>query len=75
MNSLPVVSGRKIIKALAKRGFYVSRQRGSHVVLVKYIDGKKLVVVVPDHKEVDPGTLLAIISQSGMTRDEFLGYL
>ena len=29
-------------------------------------------VVVPNHKEVDKGTLLEIIRQSGMTREEFL---
>ncbi len=33
--------------------------------------GKKA-VVVPNHKEVDKGTLLEIIRQSGMTKEEFL---
>ncbi|MDO9516910.1 MAG: type II toxin-antitoxin system HicA family toxin [Methanosarcinaceae archaeon] len=29
-------------------------------------------LVVPDHKEVDKGTLLEIIRQAGMTRTDFL---
>jgi len=29
-------------------------------------------VVVPNHKEIDKGTLAEIIRQSGLTRDEFL---
>lgn len=32
-------------------------------------------VVVPDHKELDRGTLRAIIQQSGLTVDEFVKLL
>ena len=33
MNSLPVVSGRKVVKALGKIGYVFDRQRGSHMIL------------------------------------------
>ena len=69
---LPRVSGEQVIKALVKAGWTVERQRGSHVVLYK--DGVGI-LVVPLHKELDRGTLRAIIKQSGLSRDEFLRLL
>ena len=69
---LPRLSGREIIKILSKQGFIVARQKGSHIILVKDSDKGKKAVVVPNHKEVDKGTLLEIIRQAGLTRDEFL---
>jgi len=72
MSSLPILSGKKIIKILSRLDFYISRQKGSHIILVKYLKDRKRVVVIPNHKEIDPGTLLSIISQAGMTKEEFL---
>jgi len=69
---LPVLSGREVIKLLSKQGFTVARQKGSHVILVKESNDGKKGVVVPNHKEIDKGTLLEIIRQSGMTKEDFL---
>ena len=69
---LPRLSGREVIKILSKNGFRVARQKGSHMILIKESDTGKKGVVVPNHKEVDKGTLLEIIRQAGLTRDEFL---
>jgi len=68
---LPILSGYKIVKKLSKIGFRLTRQSGSHMILVKE-DGEKITVVVPKHKELAKGTLLSIISQSGLSREEFL---
>ncbi len=73
MTKLPVLSGKEVIKALSKAGYQPVRQRGDDVILVKFIEGRKKAVVVPDHKEVDKGTLLEIIRQSGLTKEEFIG--
>ncbi|GBC96536.1 hypothetical protein HRbin16_02342 [bacterium HR16] len=70
MSRLPVVSGRQCIKALTKAGFVVARQRGSHVVL--YRDEPPAQVTVPDHRELDRGTLRSIIRQAGLTIEEFV---
>ncbi|KAF5422865.1 MAG: putative RNA binding protein YcfA, dsRBD-like fold, HicA-like mRNA interferase family [Candidatus Methanomarinus sp.] len=35
MTKLPVVSGKQVIKALGKTGFYIHHQKGSHVTLRK----------------------------------------
>jgi predicted RNA binding protein YcfA (HicA-like mRNA interferase family) len=69
MNDLPRISGRDCIKALGKTGFYFKRQHGSHIILRK--DDPYAQVVVPDHKELDRGTLRSIIRQAGLSVIEF----
>jgi predicted RNA binding protein YcfA (HicA-like mRNA interferase family) len=73
MSRLPGISGRKCIAALKKAGFYQKRQEGSHVILRK--DDPFTQVVVPLHRELDRGTLRAIIKQAGMEVDAFLKLL
>ncbi|MFA4887425.1 MAG: type II toxin-antitoxin system HicA family toxin [Candidatus Nanoarchaeia archaeon] len=70
---LPRLSGKEVIKILSKVGFRVERQKGSHIILVKETSKGKRSTVVPNHSEIDKGTLLEIIRQSGMTREEFIG--
>jgi len=70
---LPRLSGREIVELLVKKfGFTIKRQRGSHVVLVKHVEGRKIVTVVPLHSELKPGTLLGVLELAGITREEFL---
>ena len=69
MSKLPLVSGADLIKYLKRKGFVPTRQKGSHVVL-KSPDGRR--VTVPLHNEVDRGTLLAILEEAGISREEFL---
>ena len=73
MNGLPRVSGRECVKALANAGFVFKRQEGSHMILRRSNPFAQL--VVPDHKELDRGTLRAIIRQSGMSVGEFVKLL
>jgi predicted RNA binding protein YcfA (HicA-like mRNA interferase family) len=69
MSKLPRVSGRECVQALQKAGFLFRRQEGSHIILRRQQPLTQL--VVPDHKELDRGTLRAIIRQSGLTVEEF----
>jgi len=69
MSKLPVISGMECVKALEKIGFLVDRQRGSHIVLVR--ENPRATISVPDHKELDRGTLQAIIRQVGLSVEEF----
>lgn len=75
MQKLPRLSGKEVIKALSKVGFVSVRQRGSHVIMIKETEQGKRSTVVPVHPEVDMGTLLEIIRQAGLTREEFLDLL
>jgi len=75
MAKLPHLSGKEVIKALSKVGFQQLRQRGSHVIMSKQLPEGKTTLVVPNHKEIDIGTLAEIIRQSKLSRDEFLALL
>ncbi len=73
MSKLPRVSGRECARALVKAEFYQKRQHGSHIILRR--DNPFAQLVVPDHKELDRGTLRAIIQQANLSIDEFIALL
>lgn len=61
------------MKALEQVGFYMRRQESSHMILRRNEPYGQ--VVVPDHKELDRGTLRAIIRSTGLSVDEFINLL
>ncbi len=69
MSRVPRVSGREIVAALTRIGFRVRRQHGSHMILRR--DEPFAQTVVPNHSEIDTGTLRAILRQVGLGVDEF----
>ena len=71
MSKLPLLSWQKVVKTLAKNGFQIVRQKGSHLILVK----DEIIVPVPKHKEIKRGLLLEIIAEAGLTKEEFLELL
>lgn len=73
MSKLPRISGKECIKALEKAGFYFKRQEVSHMILRR--DDPFSQVVVPNHKELDKGTLRSIIRMASITVDEFISLL
>lgn len=73
MAKLPSTSGRECIRALEKVGFYHKRQEGSHVILRR--DDPFAQISVPLHRELDRGTLRAIIRLAGLSVDEFVNLL
>jgi predicted RNA binding protein YcfA (HicA-like mRNA interferase family) len=54
------------VAALKKDGFVVVKQKGNHVTMRK----GEYRTVVPLHYELAKGTLLAILRQCGMSREE-----
>lgn len=70
MPTLPVLSGREVVKAFERGGWTVARQRGSHIILIKA--GEMATLSVPDHKEVARGTLRSLVRASGMSVEVFL---
>ena len=69
MTRLPVVSGSDLVRALRQLGFELDRQKGSHMILFRA--EPPTTVTVPDHRELDRGTLRAILRQAGITPEEF----
>ena len=73
MSRLPQISGRECVAALLKAGFIVKRQRGSHIVLRR--ERPFAQVVVPDHRQLDRGTLRGVLRHAGLSADDLLGLL
>ena len=71
MTKLPRgLSGKEVVRALQRAGFYVKRQKGSHIVLRR--DNPFAQVVVPDHKSVDTGTLDSILDGADLSVEDFI---
>lgn len=69
MPKLPSLTPQKIIKTIEKKGFVLDRIEGSHHIY--YHSGAKRRVVVPLHKKDLPkGTLLEILRQAGLSKEE-----
>ena len=73
MSKLPRVSGRDCLRALERAGFRLKRQESSHMILRR--DSPFSQLVVPDHKELDRGTLRAIIRSAGLSVEDFIRLL
>ena len=71
MAKLPKVSGRQAIKVFQQIGYRVVRQNGSHVRLRDDGNERHRPLTVPNHKELKPGLLRALIRDAGLTVDEF----
>jgi len=75
LKHLPIVSGKDMIRVLARAGFSFVRQRGSHVRMKKQLPTMKLNVTIPLHEELDRTTLGSILEVSRISEEEFLHYL
>jgi predicted RNA binding protein YcfA (HicA-like mRNA interferase family) len=67
--AIPAVPGAKVVKALERAGFTVSRVSGSHHVM-RHPGGRTVVVPVHAGHDVPKGTLRNILAIVGMTADE-----
>jgi predicted RNA binding protein YcfA (HicA-like mRNA interferase family) len=74
MAKLPVLKARELLTVLQRLGFVIHHQRGSHVQL-KHTDGRRITIPMHVAKEIRRGTLRAIITDLGLTVDEFVEVL
>jgi predicted RNA binding protein YcfA (HicA-like mRNA interferase family) len=74
---LPSLSSKQIIRALHAAGFIEApdRGKGSHRAFVKESGGRVRLAIVPHGKDIPRGTLLAILDQAGLSKDEFIALL
>ncbi len=68
MSKLPVISGLDLVRALRNVGFELDRRKGSHMILFRAKPTTTL--SVPDHRELDRGTLRALLRQAAVTPEE-----
>ena len=69
MGILSNISGKNAVKIFQKFGYLVDHQTGSHLILY---NETKPTLSVPNHKELAPGLLRALIRKAGITVEEFL---
>ena len=65
------VSGEKMVKILQKIGFLKISQKGSHIKLKRKTKDDTTIIIVPNHKELTPGTLRNIIKITNLTLEDF----
>jgi len=70
MATLPVLSGKEVVKRFQNLGWSVARQSSSHIIMTK--DGEVATLSIPDHKEVAKGTLKSLIRSANLTINEFI---
>lgn len=75
MPEIPRVSGKEAIKAFEKAGFSCVRIKSSHHILKK--EGHRYLLSVPVHgsKTLGVGLLSSLISNSGLTVEQFCDLL
>ncbi len=62
----------KVIKAFERLGFRLVRE-GNHIAMIRdNPDGSRTPLTMPNHRRIKGSTLRTILTQSGISRDEFL---
>ena len=69
MPRLPRLSGRQAVSAFERAGFEVKRRRGAHTIMTKPDHPETL--SIPDHRQLKPGTLRALIRKADLTVERF----
>jgi len=69
---LPVISGDEFAKIVRKIGYVWEHTEGSHMIL-RHPSGQRL--SVPRHAELGRGLLMALVSDAGLSREEFIKLL
>jgi predicted RNA binding protein YcfA (HicA-like mRNA interferase family) len=63
---------RKVIKTFESLGFDLVRE-GNHIAMLRENpDGSRTPLTMPNHRRIKGSTLRTILTQSGISRDEFL---
>ncbi|MBU1356722.1 MAG: type II toxin-antitoxin system HicA family toxin [Candidatus Edwardsbacteria bacterium] len=69
MTVFPLVSGRKLVKALRRIGYNIDHQSGSHIIL-RHIDPPHRRLTIPNHNEIAKGTMKSILRDAGISIEE-----
>lgn len=69
MPKLPVLTPKDVIRVLAKRGFILDRTKGSHQIFI-HPETRQRAVVPVHRRDLPQGTLLSILKQAGIDRED-----
>ncbi len=63
---------KKVIRALGTLGFQIVRE-GNHIAMLREnLDGSRTPLTMPNHRRIKGSTLRSILTQAGISRDDFL---
>ena len=69
MPKISAISSKKLIQLLTKLGFQLDHTSGSHFVFYHPLTKKR--AVIPRHnKELPKGTIMSILREAGITKEE-----
>ena len=71
MTKVPSLNYERVVRALRRDGWFVVRQRGSHIRLQKHTPGETLKLIVPAHRPVKRSTLSHILKQARLSVEQF----
>jgi predicted RNA binding protein YcfA (HicA-like mRNA interferase family) len=73
MSKFPVDAPiREVIRALERLGFQLVKE-GNHIAMVRENpDGTRTPLTMPNHRTLKGSTLRTVLTQSGISREEFL---
>lgn len=74
MSNLPTVKAKDFIKVITKLGYQFQRQKGSHAIYKNSI-GTRVTVPIHSGKDLKSGTLLGMIKDIGLEKEEFFDLL
>ena len=69
MPRLPSRKAKDIARLLESRGFTLHRTRGSHAIYINF-QSERMVVVPMHTRDLPKGTLLEILKQAGLSRED-----
>ena len=75
MPKLPTVKSKDLVKILKSIGFLEHRQKSTSHLMMKHIDGRRTIVPMHSNKDIPKGTLLAILKDIQITKEELVKIL
>ena len=72
MSRIPLISGIRFVRVMERIGYRWDHTEGSHMILVH---PERMRLSVPNHREMGRGLTRRLISDAGLTREEFMRLL
>jgi predicted RNA binding protein YcfA (HicA-like mRNA interferase family) len=70
MPKLPPLSPQEVIAILEKKGFVLKKVTGSHYIFANAVTKRRVTVPFHSSQDVAKGTLLQILKDAGISREE-----
>ncbi|MGB5100656.1 MAG: type II toxin-antitoxin system HicA family toxin [Methanothrix sp.] len=70
MPKLPPLSSQKVIAILEKKGFVLKKFTGSHYIFANAETKRRVTIPFHSSQDVAKGTLLQILKDAGISREE-----